>query len=244
MAVAALAGTLALVHRAPLPAVLVTSLAGEGKLHRDGQDSCRSRTGMALRAGDEVEALAAVSPGLARRAEPTTVRLAAGASVRLAALRAPERVELIGGALEAEVAPQPQDRPMVFACGDTEAEVLGTRLALVRDGARTRLSVIEGRVRLADAAGAVEVAGGAVAETIAAAAPELVPLPGSDGVVRVSTARMLARAVAEAESGRVIEIAGGVYALDAPLLLPAGVKDVVVRGTGPDARATRLDGGG
>ncbi len=59
-----------------------------------------------------------------------------------------KRALLQSGSLAAAVDPQPAGLPAVFATPHAEAVVLGTRLALEAGRERTRLEVIEGRVRL------------------------------------------------------------------------------------------------
>ena len=88
-------------------------------------------------------------------------------------------IDLAGGKLMAEVAKQPENRPMKLHSQHGTATVLGTRFVLDADANRTRLDVTEGRVRLRNVKGeSVEVAAGQFAvasSTVALAATPLNP---------------------------------------------------------------------
>jgi hypothetical protein len=80
-----------------------------------------------------------------------------------------KRVDLVAGAIKADVARQPAGKPMVFRTADAEVRVVGTRFRLVSQ-ATTRIDLHEGKVRLTrlkdDAS--VEVAAGSTATTAGA----------------------------------------------------------------------------
>lgn len=100
--------------------------------------------GPAIVAGQDVEtgtrAVVVYADGTRLELDPGTVTRAWGD-------RDGKRLTLEKGALRAVVAPQPADRPMIFATPHGEAIVLGTTLRLaVTSG--TRLDVDEGKVRL------------------------------------------------------------------------------------------------
>ncbi|MDX1565871.1 MAG: FecR family protein, partial [Phycisphaeraceae bacterium] len=86
-------------------------------------------------------------------------------------------VDLAGGKLMAEVAKQPQNRPMKLYSQHGTATVLGTRFVLDADANRTRLDVTEGRVRLENTKGeSVEVAAGHFAVASPSVALKSTPL--------------------------------------------------------------------
>ncbi len=94
--------------------------------------------------------------------------LSDGADLRL---DGPAHSLLAAGSLRAEVAPRPAGQGLVIATPQATASVLGTVFSLVVADSRTRLEVTRGRVRLANAHGASEVAVGGFAEAEAGAAP-------------------------------------------------------------------------
>ncbi|MEQ8790388.1 MAG: FecR domain-containing protein [Pirellulaceae bacterium] len=57
-------------------------------------------------------------------------------------------LRLVSGTMEVDAAPQPPDRPMVFATDHARYVVLGTRFRLYRETEATRLELGEGKVRL------------------------------------------------------------------------------------------------
>lgn len=60
----------------------------------------------------------------------------------------PDRFHVEFGNVTAVVPPRPADRPLVISTSEATAVVLGTQLAVSRDAGRTRITVIEGNVRL------------------------------------------------------------------------------------------------
>lgn len=98
-------------------------------------------------------------------ADHTRLEVAAQSRIRLAPESDGKRIVVERGAVKAEVAKQPKDRPMVFATPHGEARVLGTTLRVTVDAA-TAVEVEEGKVDLRNAAGkSVEVAAGRTAST-------------------------------------------------------------------------------
>jgi hypothetical protein len=87
-------------------------------------------------------------PGAAER-QDTTLVFEAHAQI---SARAPDaegkKIYLAGGAVDADVAPQPLGKPMLFITPHGEARVLGTELQLAVGREATRLAVTKGKVRL------------------------------------------------------------------------------------------------
>ncbi len=127
------------------------------------------------------------SPGSAsfRFPDGTRIELSAAAAVEMAPPDKGKLVVLTGGALAADVKPQPAGMPMVVATRHAEVVVVGTRfsVALTADG--TRLEVREGKVRFhrtGDRA-SVEVRAGQFATAAPAIEPVARPLPIDDVLI-------------------------------------------------------------
>jgi hypothetical protein len=107
-----------------------------------------------------------------RYADGTRLELEPGSTISLAdhrrgresrdALSAGKAVFVVEGALAADVAKQPDGRPMLFASPQAEVRVLGTQLVVSVNPAATQVEVREGRVRVTrrEDEDAVEVAAG------------------------------------------------------------------------------------
>jgi hypothetical protein len=59
-----------------------------------------------------------------------------------------KKVRVDRGHLSADVRPQPLDQPMTLVTGDTEVQVLGTRLSISETQNRTEVAVVRGEVRV------------------------------------------------------------------------------------------------
>ncbi len=94
----------------------------------------------------------AMSSARLRYADGTVLDVTANARLgnleRVAALGAQKALRLEAGTVHAEVAHQPEGRPLIIATADAEALVLGTRLILDTKTSDTQLSVEKGLVRL------------------------------------------------------------------------------------------------
>jgi hypothetical protein len=111
------------------------------------------RNDAALRPGEAWTAgapLATGADGRATLAYPDGTRVSVGpaASIREAGAGGAKRIAVDRGAVDAEVAPQAEGRPMVFASRHADAVVLGTTLRFEVGPDGTRLDVSRGRVRL------------------------------------------------------------------------------------------------
>jgi ferric-dicitrate binding protein FerR (iron transport regulator) len=136
-----------------------------------------AREGIALRQGDVLETPAEGTLALEYRDEATRVELRPGSSLRLGSSRRGKRLELLAGRMEATVAPQPRDRPMVLVTRLAEARVLGTRFSLMAKPASTRLVVTEGTVQLTRVADRQSVKTGPGEYAVAATGLELATHP-------------------------------------------------------------------
>lgn len=170
-----------------------------------------------LLVGNAVPAGAAVAAGnglTLRFADGSTVTLSAGTVATVDADRV--GVHLERGLLTAEVAPQPGDRPAVFATPDALVTVVGTALAVARDDGRTQVSVTHGLVsvqRTADGA-TVRVAAGEQC-AVAAQGPLTISRSGAPTgrllTVGPGQAYPTLAAVPDPAAGDVIEIHAGTY---------------------------------
>jgi len=88
------------------------------------------------------------------------------------------------GAVKAEIAKQPKDKPMIFGMPHGEAKVLGTVLRLSVDPKSSNLEVEEGKVELRNSAGrTVEVPAGRMATAAAGTTLSTKPLQAEEGLV-------------------------------------------------------------
>jgi len=129
-------------------ATLVEADAGV-LVERDGTAIVAER-GMGLRTGDTVRTQDASTARLRYAGEATTVDLRGETRIRLAAAGPGKRLEVLGGTIEADVAPQPAGRPMVLACPHAEVKVMGTVFTVATASDQTRVEVEKGAVRVTD----------------------------------------------------------------------------------------------
>ena len=133
-------------------------------------------TAKALVSGQGLETVGTDSAVVVKFPDSTRIEVSGPATIReISDGEKGKRVDLASGALKADVARQPADRPMVLRTADAEIRVIGTRFRLIA-AETTRLDVVEGKVRLnrvKDGA-AVEVAAGS---TVGTGAPRMYPRP-------------------------------------------------------------------
>jgi ferric-dicitrate binding protein FerR (iron transport regulator) len=143
----------------------------------------REHAAEALHPGDRLEAPRGCWLKL-RYADGTTFIIEGHARLQLGAAGPGKRVGLERGAVEAEVARQPKEAPLVFRTPRAEVTVVGTRLRVGTNGGATWVRVDEGKVRVAQprAAGVVLGAGqrAAVIDKIKTAVAAREPRPELD----------------------------------------------------------------
>jgi transmembrane sensor len=100
----------------------------------------------------------------------TFARLAPGAELGVWDSPEERRVSLTGRAFFAVA--HDASRPFVVAAGDTQTRVLGTRFEVAASDGTVRTVVVDGRVRVSNERGSVEVTGGSLATTEPGAPPK------------------------------------------------------------------------
>ncbi|PYJ02768.1 MAG: hypothetical protein DME25_15275 [Verrucomicrobia bacterium] len=110
------------------------------------EKSVPAETGLHLQQGDIVQVGQPGRAVVVFDGEATRAELQGGGQVKFSASRRGKRLELLQGALEAAVAPQPKGRPMILSTLHAEARVVGTRLLLASEVSSTRLEVSDGAV--------------------------------------------------------------------------------------------------
>lgn len=125
--------------------LIVASADGPVSVERDGRM-------LALHLGDELsvgDVVHASRGGIvaAYVAEETRLELSAQAQLKVLDHQTGKRLRLLAGSLSADVAMQPEERPLRLFLADAEAVVLGTRFTLSADGDPS-LEVQEGAVRV------------------------------------------------------------------------------------------------
>jgi hypothetical protein len=128
-----------------VPSVLVTQ--GTPHLVHEGMEAALSGE-TALSAGDRIRCDAQSSATLGWPGEETVITLAGGADLTLGDSATGKRLRLDAGRLEATVAKQPPDRPLIIATPRADARVVGTRFDLAVAGEASFLQVAEGTVAL------------------------------------------------------------------------------------------------
>jgi hypothetical protein len=152
------------------PVAKVTQVRAQVSLEHGGK-KVTVQIGQALYPGDVLNVPANGSATLAWAAEPTYVDLAANTELHVLNPMRGKRLALRTGFLQAEVAAQPQWRPMIITTPLAEAKVVGTQFSLSAAAAVSRLEVLEGAVLFrktkltaADARSEVTVRAGEVAD--------------------------------------------------------------------------------
>jgi ferric-dicitrate binding protein FerR (iron transport regulator) len=151
----------------PAPAVVAQLEWVHGQVQAGGVD--KPKAGAKIHSGETVATTGPASLAVVRLADGTRIDLEGDTQIGFA-----EKIDLVKGAVTADVAKQPAGRAVIFTTPHAEARILGTRLRLSIDAEGTRLDVREGRVRFTrtrDGA-STDVAGGTFSMT---GAPRLAP---------------------------------------------------------------------
>jgi ferric-dicitrate binding protein FerR (iron transport regulator) len=139
----------------PSSSRLESVVTGPAWVIRDGG----RRKAETLRLGDRV-VTGLDAPAALRFKDGTTLTLQPASQIQM---EQAARIVLHEGALRGEIAPQPADRPLVFATPFAEASVIGTRFDLVTDRSETRLETRSGKMRFTSAGRSLDVAAGELA---------------------------------------------------------------------------------
>ncbi|HYG75901.1 MAG TPA: LamG-like jellyroll fold domain-containing protein [Planctomycetota bacterium] len=124
----------------------VTLVSQSASIERNGKTLTRADA-MEIEPGDVVSS--GSEPMRFRyRNETTVINLAPETRVRVVYVGGQKRLQLLSGRMEASVAPQPKESPMILHTSQAEVRVVGTRFALHEGSGATRLEVSEGKVRL------------------------------------------------------------------------------------------------
>ncbi len=173
-------------------------------------DTSPARVGDLLRPGQRLRTAEQNARAVLEYADGTTVQVHFGSVVQVPA-DGDVRLRLLAGSIEVDAAPQPDDRPLVFATDHARYVVLGTRFRLYRNEDATRLELNEGRVRLERQENdhiveSVEVEAGHVAVASADAKPvEVVPLAQGRATLQ-QTLAVTGQHVALSPAGDVIAV--------------------------------------
>lgn len=144
-------------------------------------DTSAARAGDVLRPGQRLRTAERNARAVLEYPDGTTVQVHYGSAVQVPAV-GDVRLRLLAGSIEVDAAPQPADRPLIFATDHARYVVLGTSFRLYRNEDATRLELSEGTVRLERQENdhpveSVQVEAGHVAIASADAKPvEIVPL--------------------------------------------------------------------
>ncbi|QDU96583.1 FecR domain-containing protein [Lignipirellula cremea] len=173
-------------------------------------DTSAARIGDALRPGQRLRTAEQNARAVLEYPDGTTVQVHFGSVVQVPA-DGDVRLRLLAGSIEVDAAPQPDDRPLVFATDHARYVVLGTRFRLYRNEDATRLELNEGTVRLErqendHVVESVEVEAGHVAVASADAKPvEVVPLAQGRATLQ-KTLAVTGQHVALSPAGDVIAV--------------------------------------
>lgn len=126
--------------------LIVASADAGVKVERDGA-MVMLDLGAALRRGDVI-VTGSESVVISYPAEETRLELSPATRLEVMSHREGKRLRLLAGSLTAEVAPQPEARPMRLFTSDAEAVVLGTRFSLNAEAGHAALAVQKGAVRV------------------------------------------------------------------------------------------------
>jgi FecR-like protein len=157
-----------------------TVLAADGFASKDRRAVVE---GMELRAGDALYTVGPRSFAVLRFADGSMLSIAGDTELSCSGMDSQKRIDLRGGDVFAQVAPQPPGQPMLIHTPKADAEVLGTKLTLFANAVATKLTVLEGQVRMKRLSddSVIDVQGGhaATASTdVAFAAEPLSPVSG------------------------------------------------------------------
>jgi hypothetical protein len=129
---------------------------------RQGLEDESAKVDSVLRSGDTLQTEGPEGFATFLFDDGTMLVLVGDAKVLLAEVDGQKRVNVHHGDVDADVAPQPAGKPMLFVTPQAEARVMGTRLSISAETSATTLSVSEGHVvmkRLSDGR-SVDVRGG------------------------------------------------------------------------------------
>ena len=135
--------------KAPPPVATLLEADAGVAVEREGKAVATAR-GMELRPGDTLRTRDAATATFRYAGEATTVDLRGETTVRLAPGGPGKRLEILGGTIGLDVAPQPPGHPMVLACPHAEVKVVGTVLTVAAAPDQTRVDVEKGAVRVTD----------------------------------------------------------------------------------------------
>lgn len=137
-----------------------------------------------LRPGEFLKTVGARSFALLKFADESVLAVAGETRLACSITDSQKRVVILGGDVLAQVASQPEGKPMLIETPKAHAEVVGTKLSLFANLVVTKLTVLEGLVRLKRISDGsiVEVPGGHAAIASDASSFAVKPLGSADGL--------------------------------------------------------------
>jgi ferric-dicitrate binding protein FerR (iron transport regulator) len=111
-----------------------------------GNERFRLTADFELEPGDTITTTTNGKATLHYANEVTQIELQPDSNIRPRRIGRGKEIELRRGSLQARVAPQPKDKPMLVTTPHARATVLGTEFIMEADAALTKLDVLEGKV--------------------------------------------------------------------------------------------------
>jgi ferric-dicitrate binding protein FerR (iron transport regulator) len=127
--------------------LVIRELTGMATIE-SSRGSTTARIGDRLRRGERLRTSDEDARAVLEFADGTRIVVDANSQIEVPQAGSVVHLRLLAGTMEVDAAPQPPDRPLVFATDHARYVVLGTRFRLYREAEASRLELDEGKVRL------------------------------------------------------------------------------------------------